>query len=353
MPAKYRVSFSFGLWHIHCATPGGGGKAIHRKTVWLLVVFTLVSLRFAEAQPAGKVPRIGFLDPTSRAVSKARIEVFRQGLLRLGYTEGKNIAIDYRFAGGRSEQLSEVASELVRLNVDIIVTRAIPGAVAAKQATTKTPIVFVGVADAVAAGLVASLARPGGNVTGLTSLAPELSGKRLEVLRETFPKLSRVAVLRNPSYAGDSITWKETEEAAQALGLQLHSLEVRSVKDLENVFESATKADGQALMTLPDPLLQSHRQEIVGFAAKSRLPGIYPDPEYVEAGGLMSYAANPLEFYARAASYVDRILKGAKPGDLPVEQPTKFELVINLKAAKQIGLLVPQKVLARADKVIR
>jgi len=173
------------------------------------------------------------------------------------------------------------------------------------------------------------------------------------VLRETSPKVSRVAVFRNPSNAGDPITWKETEEAAQALGLQLHSLEVRSVKDLENVFESATGADGQALMTLPDPLLQSHREQIVDFAAKSRLLGIYPDPEYTEASGLMSYAANPLEFYGRAASYVDRILKGAKPGDLPVEQPTKFELVINLKAAKQIGLLVPQKVLARADKVIR
>ena len=323
------------------------------KTAWLLILFALLSSSFAEAQQAGKVPRIGFLDPTSRAVSKARIESFRQGLVKLGYKEGKNIAIDYRFADGESERLNEHAAELIRLNVDIIVTRAIPGAVAAQHATIKTPIVFVGVADAVAAGLVASLAKPGGNITGLTSLAPELSGKRLEVLRETFPKLARVAVLRNPSNAGDAITWKETEEAAQALGLQLHSLEVRSVKDFENVFESATKADGQALLTLPDPLLQSHRKEIVDFAAKSRLPGIYPDPEYVAAGGLMSYAANPVEFYARAASYVDRILKGAKPADLPVEQPTKFDLVINLTAAKQIGLLIPQKVLARADRVIR
>ena len=323
------------------------------KTAWLLILFALLSSSFAEAQQAGKVPRIGFLDPTSRAVSKARIESFRQGLVKLGYKEGKNIAIDYRFADGESERLNEHAAELIRLNVDIIVTRAIPGAVAAQHATIKTPIVFVGVADAVAAGLVASLAKPGGNITGLTSLAPELSGKRLEVLRETFPKLARVAVLRNPSNAGDAITWKETEEAAQALGLQLHSLEVRSVKDFENVFESATKADGQALLTLPDPLLQSHRKEIVDFAAKSRLPGIYPDPEYVAAGGLMSYAANPVEFYARAASYVDRILKGAKPGDLPVEQPTKFDLVINLTAAKQIGLLIPQKVLARANRVIK
>jgi len=326
---------------------------MHTKPVWLLIVFTLVSFRFAEAQQTGKVPRIGFLDPTSSAVSKARIKAFREGLHKLGYTEGKNIAIEYRFADGKSDRLNEHAHELVRLNVDIIVTRAIPGAVAAHQATIKTPIVFVGVADAVAAGLVVSLARPGGNITGLTSLAPELSGKRLEVLRESFPKLSRIMVVRNPSNAGDPILWKETEEAAQVLGLRLQPLEVRSARDFENAFESATQANGQALLTLPDPLIQSHRKEIVDFAAKSRLPGIYPDPEYVEAGGLMSYAANPLEFYARAASYVDRILKGAKAGELPIEQPTKFDLVINLRAAKQIGLTIPPNVLARADRVIR
>ena len=323
-------------------------NAIGPWILWLVILHGP-----AEAQQAAKVPRIGFLDPTSRAVSTARIEAFRQGLVKLGYTEGRNIAIDYRFADGKSERLNEIARELVRRNVDIIVTRAIPGAVAARQATSKTPIVFVGVADAVAAGLVASLARPGGNITGLTSLAPELSGKRLEILRETTPKVSRVAVLRNPSNAGDSIIWKETEEAAQALGLRLQSLEVQSAKDLDKAFESTTRIDGQALVTLPDPLLQSHRKQIVDFAAKSQLPGIYPDPEYTEAGGLMSYAANPLEFYAHAASYVDRILKGAKPGDLPVEQPTKFDLVINLQAAKQIGLLIPQKVLARADRVIK
>jgi len=305
------------------------------------------------AQQAGKVPRIGFLDPTSSAVSKARIEAFRQGLRKLGYTEGKNIAIDYRFADGKPKRLNDLATELVRRNVDIIVTRAIPGAVAAQQATIKTPIVFVGVADAVAVRLVASLARPGGNITGLTSLAPELSGKRLELLRQTSPKVSRVAVLRNPTNSGDSIIWKETEEAAQALGLQLHSIEVRNANDLKNAFESATRANDQGLVTLPDPLLQSHRNQIVEFTTKSRLPGIYPDPEYVEAGGLMSYAANPLEFYARASIYVDRILKGAKAGDLPVEQPTKFDLVINLQAAKQIGLTIPQKLLARADRVIR
>jgi len=323
-----------------------------------IILFALCSMLLAPssavaAQSAEKIPHVGFLDPTSRAVSNARIESFQQGLRKFGYIEGKNIVIEYRFADGKSELLQNFANELVRLNVDIIVTRAIPGAVAAKQATSKIPIVFVGVADAVAAGLVASLARPGGNITGLTSLAPELSGRRLELLREIVPKVSRVSVLRNPSNAGDPIIWKETEAAAQALGLELQSLQVRGAEDLENAFESAIKGHGQALMPLTDPLLQSHRKQIVDLAAKSRLPGIYPDSEYTESGGLMSYAANPLEFYSHAASYVDKILKGAKPADLPVEQPTKFELVINLKAAKQIGLTVPPNVLARADRVIR
>jgi putative ABC transport system substrate-binding protein len=323
-----------------------------------IAVFALSALLFALcfpvwAQQPTKVPRVGFLDPTSRAVSNARIESFQQGLRKFGYIDGKNIAIEYRFADGKAEPLHDFANELVRLNVDIIVTRAIPGAVAAKQATTKIPIVFVGVADAVAARLIASLARPGGNITGLTSLAPELSGKRLELLKEIFPRVSRISVLRNPSNAGDPIIWKEAEAAAQALGLELQSLPVRGAKDLENAFESAIRGHGQALMTLPDPLLQSHRQQIVDLAAKSKLPGIYPDSEYTESGGLMSYAANALEFYNRAAWYVDKILKGANPGDLPVEQPKKFEFVINLKAAKQIGLTIPQSVLYRADRVIK
>ncbi len=319
----------------------------------LVAVILLTVAVVTEAQQPKKVPRIGFLDPTSSSISKARIEAFRQGLRKFGYTEDKNIAVDYRFAEGKSERLPELASELVRLNVDIIITRATPGLVAAKQATTTIPIVFVGVADAVAAGLVASLAHPGGNITGLTSLAPELSGKRLELLKETFPKVSRVAVLRNPSNPNDPILWKQTQAAAQALGLQLQSLEVRNPKDLEDAFESATRAGTQALVTLTDPFLQSHRKQIVDFEAKSRLPAIHPDSEYVEAGGLMSYAPNALEYYTSAAIYVDRILKGAKPADLPVEQPTQFEFVINLKAAKQIGLTIPPNVLARADRVIR
>ena len=323
-----------------------------------VLVFALCSVLLApcssvEAQQSKKLPRIGFLDPTSPTVSAARIEAFREGLREIGYTEGKNIAIDYRFADGKSERLRDLASELLGLKVDVIITRAIPGAVAAKQATTTIPIVFVGVADAVAAGLVSSLAHPGGNITGLSSLAPELSGKRLELLKETFPKISRVAVLRNPSNAGDPILWKETQAAAQTLGMQLQSLEVRNEKDLKNAFDSATKAGSQAFLTLTDPFLQSHRQQIVDFAAKSRLPAIHPDSEYVEAGGLMSYAPNALEYYTRAATYVDKILKGVKPADLPVEQPTKFEFVINLKTAKQIGLAIPPNVLARADRVIR
>jgi putative ABC transport system substrate-binding protein len=337
--------FNFGFW-----IRRSRGKKKISLVLGVLILATCIS---AQAQQLKKLPRIGFLDPTSRAVSEARIEAFRQGLRKFGYTEGKNIAIDYRFAEGRSERLHDLASELVHLKVDIIITRAIPGAVAAKQATTTIPIVFVGVADAVGAGLIASLAHPGGNMTGLTSLAPELSGKRLELLKETFPKVSRVAVLRNPSNPGDPILWKETQAASQALGLQLQSLEVRSPKDLDDAFQSAARAGTQALLTLPDPLLQSHRKQIVDFAAKNRLPAIHPDGEYVEAGGLMSYAANAIEFYARAASYVDRVIKGAKPADLPVEQPTKFELVINLKTAKQIGLTIPPNVLARADRVIR
>ena len=324
-------------------------KTLGLLILWLVIIHGLP----AQAQQARKMPRVGFLDPTSRAVSKARIDAFEQGLAKLGYTAGKNIAVDYRFADGNSERLNNLASELVHLNVDVIITRAIPGAAAAKQATATIPIVFVGVADALAAGLVTSLGHPGGNITGLTSLSPELSGKRLELLKETLPKVSRVVVLRNPSNRGDPITWKDTEEAAQGLGLQLQSMEVRSANDLENAFASGTKINGQALVTLTDPLLQSHRKQIVEFAAKNHLPGVYTDPEYVEAGGLMSYAANPLEFYARAAGYVDKILKGAKPGDLPVEQPTKFDLVINLKAANQIGLTIPPNVLARADRVIR
>ena len=322
-------------------------------TSFALCALLLALASPTHAQQSKKGPRIGFLDPTSAKVSGARIEAFRQGLAKLGYVEGKNIAIAYRFADGSSERLNDNAGELVRLKVDVIVTRAIPGTVAAKRATTTIPIVFVGVADAVGAGLVGSLARPGGNVTGLTSLAPELSGKRLELLKETFPKGSRIAVLRNPSNRGDPIIWNETEAAAQTLGLQLQSLEVRNPMELDNAFESATKLGVQALLAVPDPFLQSHRKQIVDFATRSRLPAIYTDPEYVEDGGLMSYAANPLEFYTRAASFVDRILKGEKPGDIPIEQPTKFELVINLKTAKQIGLTIPPNVLARADRVIK
>jgi putative tryptophan/tyrosine transport system substrate-binding protein len=318
----------------------------------LAVLFFALTIP-AQAQQAKKISRVGFLDPTSAKVSVARIDAFRQGLNKLGYVESKNIAIEYRFADGSSERLSEDAADLVRLKVDVIITRAIPGAVAAKKATASIPIVFVGVADAVGAGLVGSLARPGGNVTGLTSLAPELSGKRLELLKETAPKASRIAVLRNPSNRGDPIIWNETQAAAQTLGLQLQSLDARNSTELESAFETAVKLGIHALLAVPDPFLQSHRKQIVDFAAKSRLPAIYTDPEYVEDGGLMSYAANPLEFYTRAASFVDRILKGEKPGDIPIEQPTKFDFVINLKTAKQIGLTIPPNVLARADRVIK
>jgi ABC-type uncharacterized transport system substrate-binding protein len=337
--------FDFGFWI----------RRSRGKKDFCLLLGALISAMSisAQAQQPTKVPRIGFLDPTSLSVSTARIEVFRQGLHKFGYTEGKNIVIEYRFADGKSERLHDLASDLVRRGVAIIVARATPGLLAAKQATTEIPIVFVGVADAVASGFVASLARPGGNITGLTSLAPELSGKRLELVKEAIPKVTRVGVLRNPSNTNDPILWKETQAASQALALQLQSLEVRSPKDLEVAFESATKAGTHALLVQTDPLLQSQRKRIVELETRDRLPAIHPDSEYVDAGGLMSYAPNVLDFYSGAAIYVDKILKGAKPADLPVEQPKRFEFIVNLKAAKQIGLTIPSQVLARADRVIR
>ena len=315
----------------------------------------LLALSFpAEAQQPKKVPRIGFLNAASPAALSARIEAFRLELRELGYVEGKNIVIEYRHAEGKLDRLSELAAELVRLKVDVIFSAgSTPTARAAKQATSTIPIVFVGVGDAVAAGLVASLARPGGNITGLSALAPELSGKRLELLKETFPRVTRVAVLWNPSNPANSIVWKETQAASQAVALQLQSLEVRSLKDLEGAFESATRAGAHAIFALPDPLLLTHHRRILDLVAKSRLPAMYYQSDYVDAGGLMSYGPNQFDQYRRAATYVDKILKGAKPADLPVEQPMKFELIINLKAAKQIGLTIPQSVLYRADKVIK
>jgi len=317
----------------------------------VLIVVALCAL--AEAQQAKKVPRIGFLSTGSstdiQSLYSARYDAFRQGLRDLGYVEGKNIIVEYRLAEGKIERLPDLATELVRLNVALIVTTTTPGILAIKKASGTIPIVFASISDPVASGFVDSLARPGGNMTGLTILAPELSGKRLELLKESFPNVRRVAILWNPD--AEVNVFKGTQAAASALGLQLHSLEVRTANDFESAFQAAVR--DHALLTVPTPIVNNHQSGIIQFAAKNRLPAMYAVPEFTDAGGLMSYAPSYTALYHRAAWYVDKILKGAKPADLPVEQPTKFELWINLKTAKQIGVTIPDSVLFRADKVIK
>ena len=308
----------------------------------------------AEGQQPSKVPKIGFLVVPSRSFFADRMESFRQGLHSLGYVEGKNILIEYRYAEGNLDRLAELAKELVGVKVDVIVTTSTPSVLAAKNMTRTIPIVFAGVADPVASGIIDSLARPGGNATGLSILGPELGGKRLELLKEAVPGTTRVAFLWNSGpqgVASDSV--KGTETAAHALALQLKSLEVRDSKGFEKALDAALRERVQSVLTNPGPVINTHRTRIVEFATENRLPAMYATPEFVEAGGLMSYALNYTDLFRRAATYVDRILKGAKPADLPVEQPKKVEFIINLKAAKQIGLTIPPNVLARADRVIK
>ena len=308
----------------------------------------------AEAQQPMKIPSIGFLSgrasPTPTAPDSL-LNSFRDGLRELGYIEGKNIAIEYRFAGGKNERLPSLAAELVRLKVDVIVSSALPSSQAAKQATSTIPIVLNGVGDPVAWGLVESLARPGGNVTGLVNFSPELSGKRVELLKEAFPSISRVAVLRDPRQPPQSFT--ETQNAGQLFGLKLQSLEIRDEADVDRAFSVMSKDRVEALITLPQSAINVYRKRILEFSAKKRLPSIYADKLWVEAGGLMSYGPDQIDISRRAAIYVDKILKGAKPADLAVEQPTQFELWLNLKTAKQLGVTIPQSVLYRADKVIK
>jgi putative ABC transport system substrate-binding protein len=298
-----------------------------------------------------KIPRIGYLGAASLSAVAARTEAFRQGLRELGYVEGKNIVIEYRWAEGK--RLPELASELARLKPDLIFAFSTAGVQAAMKAMPNMPIVAV-TPDPVASGLVASLARPGGNVTGLSMLAgTEIYGKYLELLKETVPKLARVAILWNPDGPFGSLALKEVESTAGAFRLSLQPLEARTPDELGTAFAAATKEHAGALLVVQDAMFVGQRTRIGDLAAKSRLPAIYGIPEHVDAGGLMAYAANRPDIFRRAATYVDKILKGAKPGDLPIEQPTKFELIINLKAAKQIGLTIPPNVLARADKVIK
>jgi putative ABC transport system substrate-binding protein len=320
-------------------------------SIALVVAFAMCGA-VAHAQQPTKIPRIGFQSAASPAALSARTEALRQGLRELGYVEGKNIVIEWRYAEGKLDRLHEFAAEFVRLKVDVIVTAAPSSTRAAKEATSTIPIVMAFDIDPVGNGFVASLARPGGNITGLSALSPEISGKQLELLKEIVPRLSHVAVLQTSTLPG-YLQVKEMELAAGAFKVQLQYLDVRGPKDIEIVFREARKGRADAVLVLASPVLESHRTQIVELAAKNRLPTIYPFPEFVEAGGLVTYGVSLSDLYRRAATYVDKILKGAKPADLPVEQPTKFEFIINLKAAKQIGLTIPPNVLARADKVIK
>jgi len=327
---------------------------MNRKITALALSTLLFALcASAAAQQVRKVARIGFLDVNFPSTNADRYEEFRRGLRELGFVEGKNIVIDHRYAEGKLDRVPELAAELVREKIDLLVTPNATVAQTAKKLTAMIPIVIVGTGDPIGTGLVNSLAQPGTNVTGLASLQTELSGKRLELLKEAFPKITHVAVLWNPSSPTNAFSWKETQAAAIPLALQLQSLEVRRSEDFERAFTVATTKYVEGLMTLRDVLTNVHRKEIIAFSVKNRLPAIYANTESAEEGGLMSYAPDFRYIYRRAAVYVDKILKGAKPADLPVEQPTKFELVINLKTAKQIGLTIPPNVLAQADKVIK
>jgi len=316
-----------------------------------LIIAVVFASGVAQAQQSTKIPRIGYLGATSRSANAARIEAFRQGLRELGYVEGKNIIIENRYAEGKLDSLPALAAELVRLKVDVIVTAGPAATRPAKEATSTIPIVMAQSSDPIGEGFIESLARPGGNITGLTSISQELGGKRLELFKEVVPRLSRVAVLWSSPI--QVLMMKQIERAGRALGIQIQSVEVRPADDLNNIFSTMTKEPPNAFLIIRTPPIRIRIKEIIDYAAKSRLPAMYDDELFVEAGGLMSYGVNVLDLYRRAATYVDKILKGTKPANLPVEQPKKFEFIINLKAAKQIGLTIPPSVLYRADKVIK
>jgi putative ABC transport system substrate-binding protein len=324
------------------------------RRIGLAVVLTL-SLALAplagEPQETGKMPRIGVLGG-DRSAQTARIKAFREGLGELGYVEGKSIVIEWRFWGDKEDRLPAIAVALTRLKVDVLVAFGPASTQAAKEATNTIPIVMAQVNDPIGAGFVASLARPGGNITGLSNMAPELSGKKLELLKEIVPKLSRVAVFGTSSLPGNAQSVQETELAAKTLGLELQYLGVEDPNDLDSAFRNAVGWRAHAIIVLQSPVLGSRRKALAELAVKNRLPAIYPHSDYMDAGGLMYYGPRTSDLFRRAATYVDKILKGAKPADLPVEQPTKFELVINLKTAKALGLTIPQSILLRADQVI-
>ena len=325
------------------------------KKVILLALCSLLLAQCSavEAQQPTKVPRIGFLAGVSPSAISVRMEAFRQGLRELGYVEGKNIVIESRYAEENLDRLPVLAAELVRLKVDIIITGGPPAIRSAKKATSTIPIVMGFDSDPVGNGFVDSLARPGGNVTGLSALSPEISGKQLELLKEIIPKLSRVAVIGSSAEPANARTLREAELATRMFGLKLQKLDIHDSRDIDAAFAAATKGRADAGLVLPSAYAFAERMQLVDLAAKNRLPVMYGSSEYVEAGGLMTYGVSFTDLFRRAATYVDKLVKGAKPADLPVEQPTNFELVINLKTAKQIGLTIPPNVLARADRVIR
>ena len=329
-------------------------KKVQRRIFAVALCTVLFALCVsAHAQQPTKIPRIGLLFTATPSAAAARIEAFRQGLRELGYVEGKNILIEQRYAEGQLNHMNELAAELVRLKVDVIVTIGPAATRPAKEATHAIPIVMGVDDDPVGNGFVASLARPGGNITGLASLAPEIGGKQLELLKEIVPRLSRVAVLGTSTQPGNAQSLREAEVAAGALAVKLQYLDVLSPKDIEPVFRTASNGRAEAVLVLRASVFFSHRKQIVDLAAKRQLPAMYYTTEYVEEGGLMTYGVSITDLFRRAATYVDKILKGARPADLPIEQPTKFELVINLKTAKRIGLTISPNVLARADRVIK
>ncbi len=324
-----------------------------KKLSLILVVSVITSVQIAHAQQPAKVPRIAYVAAASLAANANRVEAFKQGLRELGYVEGKNIVVEWRFADGEDSRLPALVAELLRLKIDIIVAGGPSVTGVAQRATSTIPIVMGFHLDPVGSGVIASLARPGGNITGLSSLSPEISGKQLELLKEVVPALSRVAIIGNSTEPGYAQVLKELELAAGALKLKLQLRDVLDGKDIESTYQAARKERADAVLLLNSAVLNSHRAQLVDLAVKRRLPAAYPFPQYVEAGGLMSYGTNYSDLFRRAATYVDKILKGRTPADLPVEQPIKFEFIINLKAAKQIGLTIPPQVLARADKVIK
>ena len=332
------------------------GSSRRRTTVCASVLgaMLLALCSSAPAQEAArKISRLGFLGNSTAALEANLVGPFRDGLRRLGYVEGRNLSIEYRWAEGKYERLPALMAELIALRVDVIVTAGTPAAQAYQKAKTSIPLVMVAVGDPVGNGMVASLNRPGGNITGLTSISPEMEGKRIELLREVVPKLSHIAVFWNPDNAFHEIENKQVEAASRALQMKVVYLGVQNSEQFKKAFAQIQKERSKALLVLADRVFLHNRARIMEFAAKHRLPGVYAYVELVEAGGLMSYGPSYPDMHRRAATYVDKILKGAKPADLPVEQPTKFELVINLKTAKQIGVTIPPNVLARADRVIQ